>query len=168
MPSWSVRVNANKKYIGMRVSGGKVYIPNKTTLGYGKYNAEPGDFISWRDPLQGGGRSDMQYGRVLGRISSHDSESMGGPDFVGQIAVLWFHLHFGHASLRIVKPEHVTNCYDPNADKGNLGKFLNFMLSVDINPHNIKLLAEAEAYGSLDYHYVNNAIARVEGKHEDS
>lgn len=153
----------------MRVSGGKVYIPNATTLGYGKYNAEPGDFLSWRDPLQNGDRSDMRYGRVLGRVSSHDATSLGArKDFTGHIAVLWFHSNFAHASMRMVDPEHVVECYDPNAGKSNLGKFLNFMVSVDINPANIKRLMEAERYGSLDAHYVNNAIARVEERSEDS
>lgn len=168
MASWSVRVGGERDgYIGMRISGGKVYLPGTSTLGYGKYEAEPGDFIvfetKWDKSTSG-----LQYGRVLGRISSHDSVSMGGPDFVGHIAVLWFHNSLAHASLRMVAPKDVVECYDPNADRANLGKFLQFMVSVPINAKNVKHLYAAERYGSLSYHYVDNTIARIEGTHKDS
>lgn len=86
-----------------------VRCPNATTIGYGKWQASPGDFVAFKID------EDTRYGRVVGRVDASGSD---GDPVKGWICVVMLGttLHFAHEywvnpewviEVRTVNPNHV-------------------------------------------------------------
>jgi hypothetical protein len=111
-----------------------VYCPNASTLGYGKYRAQFGDFLMWREATYAANDLEtktnphchMCYGRMAGRIHyapaiCDDTEPVR--DWILAIA-LGSNLTF--AMERWVDPSEVVEVFEPTA---KLQSFLNYFLS---------------------------------------
>lgn len=86
------------------------YLPNTSTLGYGKYKAQFGDVVLFTEA------NHVRIGRVIGRIKS--APRIGNdPDLRGHLVVLTLGQNLTHAFERWVAPEDVIECFNPEPDK---------------------------------------------------
>ena len=161
---WRVDVNVEGT-IPFVLTNKAVHLPNATTLGYGKWRAEPGDFIEFADSEAS---SHRETGRVLGSVKENAYTVYEGKriDFSGEIAVLVLGCGMSFAYLRTVKAEDVTECRGPvdQTANGSLGRFLAFMFDVEINAKTIPELLRESRYGSMSDRSVDNAVARIESR----
>lgn len=129
----------------------KVRLPNVRPMGFDKYEAHPGDWLTWCYPQEDGSDGVAEYGRVLGKIVSCDSD---GDDCTGWIAVLWLHVGLSHASVMWVNPEWVRRCAPPAPE------LLAFVAGVNITPENVEKIDRAASYGSLSEHHIADGRKR--------
>ena len=89
----------------------KVRCPNASTLGFGRWEAKPGDFITFEESK---GRPPV-YGRVLGRVADHGrcGEGEKPNECEGWLVVLKFHMNLSHAHAVWVDPTLVLEVGDP-------------------------------------------------------
>ena len=121
-----------------------VYCPNASTFGYSKRKACPGDVLTWKYKAD-----DVYSGRMLARVNAH-ADGPDVPAVRGFIAVLELTATFDHAFVRWIDPKDVTEVR--RAPVAFPAWFFGELPPID------KILA-AEAYGSLDEHYVEQAKA---------
>ncbi len=89
------------------------YLPNASTLGYGKYQAASGDYITTSNG--------HQVGRVLGQITSCDN---GGPDCRGHLVVAMLSTDLSYGYENWINPADVTTCVAPERVNNFLTAFL--------------------------------------------
>jgi hypothetical protein len=100
----------------------KTYLPNASTIGYGKYRAESGDFVSFTVAPD-----DVRYGRVVGRVA--ETAEDGLEDCAGFLEVVMLGSTLDFAARNWVDPKDVTYCTGPERAHTFLTKF--FTASVD-------------------------------------
>ena len=98
----------------------RTHLPNASTLGYGKYYAEPGDIVRFKD----GGTAPV-IGRVLGQITSCDQD---GQDCTGWLAVATLGENLSFAFTRWIEPSEITECLPAS----QVAPFLSAFLSATI------------------------------------
>ena len=120
----------------------KVRCPNASRLGYGKWEASPGDIVTYTYA-----NSASFSGRVLGCVSA-PADGPNVPAVKGWLVVLELRATFDHAFVRWIDPELVTEVR--SAPKAFPAWFFGELPPID------KVLA-ADSYGSLDEHYIERA-----------
>lgn len=104
----------------------QVHLPNASTLGYGKFKAQHGDVVLFKqDPSIG----QLTIGRVVGRIAS--APRIGDdPDLRGHLVVVALTQSITSPMERWVDPANVVECFNPQDFGGrDVGEFLRFFFS---------------------------------------
>ncbi len=91
------------------------YLPNASTLGYGKYRAQVGDWVTFKAGDQ------LQIGRMVGRVKDTDPIATEERRPIGFLAVLTLSMELTHAYVRWVDPADVTEVH---ANVPDIGRFL--------------------------------------------
>lgn len=148
-PSRHGETNMAKRADAKYTTKGKraiVRVGNASTIGYGKYQAEPGDFVAFDVPRESGD-IDRRYGRVIGRVDAAGWDGADKNPIKGWIAVMMLGIELSFAHEMWVDPEWVKSCVsvtDQTLD------FFRVFLSAD--PMDLMRMSE---YGSLSTHGSN-------------
>lgn len=86
----------------------QVYLPNASTLGFGKYQARFGDFVWYREHYTDGSYSTV-LGRVLGRVA-YAPPCGETPAIEGYLLVAQLGHNATHVYERWIDPADVTEC----------------------------------------------------------
>lgn len=113
----------------------KTRLPNATTIGFSKWQAESGDLIAF-DVRE----NDTCYARVIGRIAECADDGL--EDCTGFLEVVMLGSTMAFGSRHWVDPKDVKDCHSPEHARDFLAKF--FAASVD------SLERYAETYDSRD------------------
>ena len=97
-----------------------VRLPNASTLGYGKWRAQYGDLITFREGEQ------TRTGRVAGRVAYAPplTGQYAAPAVKNHLYVIAFGDDLTHAFVRWVDPADVITCIQVTADVGAFAAFL--------------------------------------------
>jgi len=107
--------------VDVQIDRRAVHVPRASTLGYGKYRAQPGDWIVWSFPISDSddtARGPDSIGRVLGRVAYAPAIGTDGRAIRNWIAVLRLSSEGTHASVYWVNPEWVSRVHAHRADIG--------------------------------------------------
>jgi hypothetical protein len=128
----------------------KVYLRNASTFGFGKYEAIPGDLISFSYPTNNGEPSEKtHFGRVMGRVdASRESDTI--PAVKGHLTVLVLNDTATHASLRWVDPTWVREC---RTVPSTLARFF---FSPDLP--SLDVLMKLDDLGAMADHYIGKYL----------
>ena len=96
------------------------YLPNASTLGYGKFRAFPGDFVTFHEEISNGNRVAM--GRVIGVIDETDSQGVNG---AGMLLVLMISQDHTHGYENWITLDRVITCVDVEHARHFMAWFLN-------------------------------------------
>lgn len=98
------------------------YLPNASTLGYGKFKARPGDFVTFSEEMSNGNR--LAVGRVVGVIEETDRD---GTDFTGKEMLLVIMLSDDHSFgyEHWISVDQVRSCMDVGHARHFMAWFLN-------------------------------------------
>jgi hypothetical protein len=93
-------------------------LPNASTLGYGKYWAEPGDYVTYRS-----GQSDhVRFGRVLGQIIETPSDGL--EDATGWLCIAELANDLTYGYERWINPVDIRTCLPASQIDGFMRAFL--------------------------------------------
>lgn len=119
-----------------------VKLPNTSALGYGNRTASPGDWIVF-DLGRGTERSDVHYGRVLGRVDAAGWDGADKTPIKGWIAVMRLSSLGTHAFEFWVNPADVTFCESQSSHATFFATLFN------ASPEHLLRMSK---YGSLSTH----------------
>lgn len=92
----------------------RVYLPNASTIGYGRYYAKAGNLIVFQDEYREGLNHLTHVGKVIGRISETDTlQGERHGQWVGHLLVLQCAAHLMYGYERWIDPATVTQCCEP-------------------------------------------------------
>lgn len=91
------------------------YLPNTSTIGYGKHKAHPGDFVQVKVS-----EDREMWGRVVGVVTEIDGE---GEDLSGQLEVLVVGTGASHCYSIVVPVESVSLCEPIERSRHFLSRF---------------------------------------------
>ena len=98
----------------------KIFLPNCSTLGFGKYYASPGDLINYKEEYVGGTHG-YRLARVIGRIKGTDN---CGSQCKGHILVSALEDELTYAYERWIDPKDVFRCVDSKKSAEFISWFL--------------------------------------------
>lgn len=122
-----------------------VKLPYKFELGigYGKYCAEPGDFIVFDLNRETPNSPDVRYGRVLGRVDAAGWDGADKTPIKGFVAVMMLGERLNHAYEMWVDPADVTFCESQSSHATFFATLFN------ASPEHLLRMSK---YGSLSTH----------------
>ena len=131
----------------------QVKLPNASTLGYGKWKAQTGDWIAWDIPGNSG------FGRVAGRVHYAPAICEDKGPIRDWILVIMFSCEMTSVHEMWVNPEWVTRCYNHNDYQIALWRF---MQSDDFTRCSPDVL---RAWSETGYASITDQIGKVSREH---
>lgn len=108
------------------------YLANASTLGYGKYKAQFGDIVIYRE-----NENTVRVARVAGRIE-HCPKLDDDPNMKGWLIVVALGMNLTHTMERWINPDDVIECFNPSPDKfggRDIIALLSFFFGEDFKKH---------------------------------
>lgn len=125
-----------------RIDRKQVKLPNACTLGYGKWKAQLGDWVTWNTDGNSG------FGRVAGRVAYAPAICEDKEPIKNWLLVITFFCEMTTVGERWVNPEWVTRCYAPNDYQLSLWSFMQSDEFVYFTPDQLRAWSET-GYSSM-------------------
>ena len=112
----------------------QVYLPNASTLGFGKWKAQHGDVVLYTQNDQN------CIGRVAGRVHYAPSLEPNEKPIKDYLLVIQLGSRLDFSYERWVNPADVTECFDPHNEYCRIQEVLAFMFSKDFKKESVETL----------------------------
>ncbi len=139
----------------------QVRLPNASTLGFGKWKAQVGDLLTFRET-----ETQLSHGRMIGRVhwaQGHD----GKPPIRDYILVIVLNDTLDHTYERWVNPKDVERCYTLQTEYTDRRKLVEYFLSDELTDSPIDEIRRSTEYGAPTVYKYRKAMAERKAQQEE-
>jgi len=138
----------------------QVRLPNASTLGYGKWKAQVGDLVVFKET-----EHHYSHGRMIGRV--HYASGHDGQPIRDYILVIVLNETLDHTYERWVNPKDVVSCYTLQTENTDRRKVCEYFLSDELVKSPIDEIRRSTEYGSATVYKYRKAMAQRKAEQED-